>query len=185
MGTLGNQSIKSAVATLKRGGVVCHACEGVWGFACNPFNPTAVRKILEIKNRDRSKGLIVIASEASKFQPELDQLPTQTRERIQSSWPGHTTWLLPNVQFYPWVTGDHATIAARVPEHQQALQLAAEWQKPLVSTSANVEGEPPCKTEKEAISQFGGIVEFILSGEIGHAKGPSQIIDAASGAIVR
>ena len=178
-------SISDAVLALRGGGVVCHACEGVWGFACDSFNEEAVRRILTIKKRQPDKGLIVIADHPSKFAPEIEHLTDPIASKVHASWPGHTTWLLPNVQFPQWITGEHQTVAARVPDHAQALELAREWGKPLVSTSANVEGDPPCTTEKEAHNRFGKLVDVVLSGSIGEAQGSSQIIDAETGEIIR
>ena len=57
--------LHEAIKLLRDGGIICHACEGVWGFACDPFNQSAVRRILEIKQRPQSKGLIVIADEVA------------------------------------------------------------------------------------------------------------------------
>ena len=178
-------SISDAVFAIAEGGVVCHACEGVWGFACDPFNTEAVQKILAIKQREPIKGLLVIGGDESVFEPELAQLTELQRAQVRNSWPGHTTWLLPNVQFSRWITGDHPTVGARVPAHEQALLFASQWGGPLVSTSANIESEPPCLTQIEVEHQFAQNVDIILSGEIGDLTGSSRIIDAQTGTVIR
>ena len=177
--------LREAVKLLRDGGIICHACEGVWGFACDPFNAAAVRRVLEIKQRPQSKGLIVIADEATKFESELTQLNSETRARVEQSWPGRTTWLLPTSRFPKWVVGDNTTVAARVPGHEQAREIAAMFRHPIVSTSANIANDPPCLTENEARERFGGIVDHVVHGATGQATGPSEIFDALSGDQIR
>ena len=177
--------LHEAVQLLRDGGIICHACEGVWGFACDPFNESAVRRVLEIKQRPQSKGLIVIASAPAQFEPELAQLRTATRTRVESSWPGRTTWLLPTTRFPSWIVGDYRTIAARVPGHDQAREIAAMFKHPIVSTSANVANDPPCLTESEARLRFGDIVDYVVHGAIAESIGPSEIFDAVSGDQIR
>lgn len=177
--------IREAVNLLREGGIICHACEGVWGFACDPFNQSAVSRILKIKRRPQSKGLIVIAHEAAQFGAELALLSCDKRDYITASWPGRTTWLLPTNRFPNWIIGDHATVAARVPDHQQARTIAAMFGQPLVSTSANIANEDPCLTEAEARSTFEDSVDYVVSGSISHSTGSSDIFDAASGEQIR
>ena len=177
--------LHEVVKLLRDGGIICHACEGVWGFACDPFNESAVRRVLEIKQRPQSKGLIVIADEAAKFKPELTQLNPETRALVAQSWPGRTTWLLPTTRFPKWIIGDNSTVAARVPGHEQARVIAAMFKHPIVSTSANIANDPPCVTENEARERFGNIVDHVVHGATGQATGPSEIFDAVSGDQIR
>ena len=177
--------LHEAVKLLRAGGIICHACEGVWGFACDPFNASAVKRVLEIKQRSQSKGLIVIADEVAKFEPELSKLNSETRARVKQSWPGRTTWLLPTTRFPAWIVGDYTTVAARVPGHDQARAIAAMFMQPIVSTSANVANDPPCLTENEARERFEDIVDYVVHGATGRATGPSEIFDAVSGDQIR
>ena len=91
--------IDAAVAVLRDGGIVLHATEGVWGFACDPQDKTAVTRILQIKGRPIDKGLIVIGSEPEAFALELAALTDEQRRDVLSTWPGRHTWVLPNGQF--------------------------------------------------------------------------------------
>lgn len=144
-----------------------------------------MHRILCIKERSVSKGLIVIAASATVFEPELSKLDSETRSRVEASWPGPTSWIVPTDRYPNWVTGDFLTVAVRVPEHDQARRLAREFGGSLVSTSANESGQEPCRTEAEANVRLGHTVDFILSGSIGSNPGPSKIIDAQSGKQIR
>ena len=178
-------SVAKAAEVVAAGGVVAHACEGVWGLACDPMNEAAVRRVLRLKGRPASKGLIVIGGAAGDFAPELEPLASEMSARIRDSWPGAVTWLVENVRFPPWIVGDFDTVAVRVPDHDQARQFASACGHPLVSTSANRASEPPARSAEEVKRIFGSEIDAVLPGEIGDRTTPSTIIDAASGRVLR
>ena len=170
-----------ALGVLRDGGIVAHACEGVWGLACDPWNESAVSRILSIKCRDVDKGLIVIGHDSRVFDAEIDGLDLTRQEIVRKSWPGHVTWIVPSTRFPKTVTGDRSTIAVRVPDHKQARKLCKLMGTPLVSTSANVSSKPPAKTMTQVEETLGSLVDYILPGKTGNVKGPSTIRDAVSG----
>ncbi|MXY56486.1 MAG: L-threonylcarbamoyladenylate synthase [Gammaproteobacteria bacterium] len=177
--------LRSAVDVLHGGGVVAHATEGVWGLACNPFDGSAVGRVLEIKGRDAAKGLIVAAGRAGAFTAELEALDDAMATRIRASWPGAVTWVVPNRRFPQWITGGRDTVAIRVPGHAQARALADAFGGAIVSTSANRSGDEPARTSQAVAEALGEAVDFILPGETGSNSGPSRIIDASSGRTLR
>lgn len=174
-----------AVKILREGGVIAHATEGVWGLACDPWNEIAVNRILEIKQRSIQQGLIVIGSEPSMFQEELDSVSPKMRNKVIVSWPGHVTWVLPTRRFPNWVTGHRASIAARIPDHEQTRTLARLFGKPIISTSANVSGKEPATTMKKVFLEFASAVDLVVPGEIGSVVGPSRILDAVTENTIR
>ena len=165
--------------------MVAHASEGVWGLACDPFDRSAVDRVLDIKGRDAAKGLIIVAADAEAFADELDAQLDDTAARIRASWPGAVTWVVPNARFPSWITGGRDTVAIRVPDHDQARALAASFGGPIVSTSANRSGEAPARTAEEVELALGDEIDYLLPGETGARQGPSRIIDAASGETLR
>ena len=177
--------LHQAVKVLQQGGVVAHATEGVWGLACDPWNEVAVHRILAIKQRSIEHGLIVIGSEATTFQEELDILTPGIQRKVIKSWPGHVTWILPTRRFPHWVTGNRDSVAARVPDHEQARSIAQHFGKPIISTSANISGEEPATTMKLAYQEFSTLVDLVVPGEIGSAVGPSRILNALNEDTIR
>ncbi len=177
--------LHAAVRVLRRGGVVAHASEGVWGLACDPFDSSAVAKILAIKGRAVAKGLIVIAHDAAQFGPELAALEDAVATRIRASWPGAVTWVVATRRFPDWITGGSDAVAIRVPDHAQARALTALFGGPLVSTSANRSGAPPATCAASVSASLGAEVDYLLPGKIGARRGPSRIFDAASGKALR
>ena len=168
--------IERAVSTLRTGGIVAHAPEGVWGLSCDPKSERSIKRILEIKGRSKSKGLILIGGITGFFGQELLNIKPDKRIEIEASWPGHHTWILPNANHYSdWITGGRETIACRVPDHEQARNLSLQFGGPIVSTSANLSGSPELKSEQAVRNDFEMLVDFILPGVVGGAKGPSNI----------
>jgi L-threonylcarbamoyladenylate synthase len=183
-------SLTPAAATdlLRRGGVVAYPTEAVWGLGCDPFDETAVLRLLALKQRAVDKGLILIAASASQFDGLLDwnALPDDRRAAVHASWPGPHTWIVPATARVPrWITGTHAGVAVRVSAHPLVVALCAAFAAPLVSTSANRAGAEPPKTLAEFDPRLVAAVDGILAGDTGGRERPSDIRDARSGAALR
>ena len=174
-----------AASVLRRGGLVAHATEAVWGLTCDAFDVAAVARVLELKRRSLDKGLIVIGSNASTFAAELEALDEVTAARVLASWPGPETWLLPNRTFPYWITGGRADVACRVPGHLQARQLCARFGGALVSTSANPNDRIPARSELMVRRYFDGRIDYLLPGQVDGATSPSRIRHAISGERIR
>jgi L-threonylcarbamoyladenylate synthase len=176
--------LSRAARVLAAGGVLLHATEGVWGLACDPFNRQAVKRILELKQREVSKGLILIGSSAEDFSPELAALGAAESAAVQASWPGAQTWILPNHRFPAWISGGRDSVAVRVSGHPQVRALCAAFAAPIVSTSANPGGRSPARNRLQARAYFHRHVDYVLPGEVGDQRGPS-CIRMPDGAVLR
>ena len=171
-----------AVQSLRRGDLVLHATEGVWGLACDPWNRHAVQRLLAVKGRSVTKGLIVIGAAVECFAPELARVDDTARTRIEASWPGAVTWVVPNGRFPEWITGGRDSVAVRVPGHPQARALCHAFGGPLVSSSANRARRPPARRHLQAralLARLGSGAHrnhvYLLPGETLGRRGPSEI----------
>lgn len=181
-----------ALATLRAGGVVACPTEAVWGYSCDPFNPLAVQRVLDLKQRDPAKGLLLVASDESQIAPLLAPLNWRLRERLRAHWPGPFTFLIPDPE--AWVPravkGEHAPVAVRISAHPTVRALCDAWGGPLVSTSANRQGRPPARTEIQlrhllATLENGPVRPYVVAGATGGQSKPTQIIDLMTGNVVR
>ncbi len=166
------ENLLHATQILRRGGIVSHATEGVWGLACDPDNELAIKHLLELKGRSEAKGLILIAASAGMFAPWLDSLTAKARRVVEQSWPGAVTWLVPDAFSPAHLKGDHDALAVRVPKSKQARRLSHCFGGPLVSTSANPAGRPAATSEHHVRGYFQDSLDYIL---------PADSLDALSG----
>ena len=179
--------LREAARVLQAGGVVAYPTEAVFGLGCAPLDRVAVERILAIKKRPVSKGLILIAADFSQLRHFVRPVADAERMRaVMASWPGPNTWLLPAAPGCPtWLTGVHDTLAVRVTAHPLAAALCREAGLPLVSTSANQAGLPPARTVLQARLRCGPDVDLYLAGATGGQRQPTAIRSAVDGRVVR
>ena len=180
-------SLDACLAHLRQDAVIAYPTEAVFGLGCNPDSELAVMALLALKQRPVEKGLILIASDYQQLRPYLDetQLTTEQKEKMFSFWPGPVTWVVPARKATPrWLTGRFDSLAVRVSAHPYVRQLCEAFGKPLVSTSANLTGLPPCRSAAEVHQQFGDNFP-VLQAETGGRVNPSEIRDALTGELIR
>ncbi|MBU6950206.1 MULTISPECIES: L-threonylcarbamoyladenylate synthase [unclassified Hahella] len=178
--------IQKAVSVLNRGGVLAYPTEAVWGLGCDPSCEDAVNRILQLKRRPWRKGLILVSGQIEHFSQLLDRLPQQQKDQMLASWPGPVTWVVPDPGVYaPLVRGAHDAIAIRVTAHPLVAELTKAFGGPIVSTSANPATREPARTLFDCRRYFKSGVDHYLPGKLSGLNKPSQIRDAATGAILR
>jgi len=181
-------TVDAAADALRRGGVIAYPTEAVWGLGCDPFNEPAVTRLLAIKQRAVDKGVILIAAARSQFDGLLDwdALTLAQRDAVIASWPGPNTWIVPTTPRVPrWVTGSHDGVAVRVSAHPDVIALCEAFGGPLVSTSANLAGEPPAFTRDALDPRVIAQLDGVTAGETGGLASPTAIRDARTGAQLR
>lgn len=177
--------IQQVAQLIKQGGVIAYPTEGVWGLGCDPWNEQATLRVLELKARPIEKGLILIASAIEQFAFILAGLPSEQLNKLQASWPGAVTWLVPHHNKIPyWITGKHSSVALRVSDHPLVKKLC-DVTGPLVSTSANPAQQASAQTRLMVEKYFHNKLDAVLNGELGKHSKPSQIIDLITGNVIR
>lgn len=83
------------------GGVIAYPTEAVYGLGCDPLERDAAARILAIKERDAAKGFILIAAHMEQLLPFLAPLDKIAHEKLQASWPGPVTWVVPAAHDIP------------------------------------------------------------------------------------
>lgn len=177
--------LRLAARLLKEGGVLAYPTEGVWGLGCDPFNEAAVRRVLDLKQRPETKGLIIIAASIAQVEPWLAGLTPAQRAACEATWPGPYTWVVPDTRAPAWLRGRHASIAVRVTAHPGTQALCRAFGGALVSTSANRSGKPPAPGPLALRRVFGRGLDYILPGRLGGDGKPSEIRDAVTGVVLR
>lgn len=179
-----SQSIRYAARVINRGGVIAYPTEGVFGLGCLPDSFAAVRRILTIKKRDPGMGLVLIVSAVDQLAGWTD-VPLDP-DSLASTLEKPVTWVVPATEEVPrWIRGDHAGIAVRMTAHPVANALCREVNSPLVSTSANISGRPPAASVFVLRRVLGSLVDYVVPGDCGPARGPSEIRDLETGKTLR
>lgn len=180
---LPSETVQRAVVALNNKEVIAYPTEAVFGVGCDPDSEEAVMNLLALKQRPVDKGLILIAASFEQLKPYIDDsmLNEEQRAAVFSRWPGPVTFVFPAKATTPgWLTGRFNSLAVRVTDHPVVIELCQAYGKPLVSTSANLSGEPPCRTTAEVIAQFGD--DFpVVDAQTGGRLNPSEILDALTG----
>lgn len=173
-----------AAEVLLGGGVIAYPTEGVFGLGCLPRDTDAVRRLLDIKKRDPSKGLILIAANASQFDDWIDLPDAVLMPEPDPTQP--ITWIVPaGGRVPPVVRGDNAGLAVRITTNPVAGNICRSVGSPVVSTSANLSGQRVAPDEETLRRQFGDLVDYIVPGACGPASRPSEIRELLSGKILR
>lgn len=179
------RNLQPAVAALKKGGIIAYPTEAVYGLGCDPFNEQAVLQLLAIKNRPQHKGLIVIAASIEQLMPHLTHLPKHQLQKLEAAWPGPVSYVVPDVLSFPkWIRGQHQSVVFRVTTHPVAAQLCRAWGGPIVSTSANLAGQPPIR-EFYQLRLLKPQLDAVVRGKVGERKNPSTIIRLQDDVVLR
>ncbi len=171
---------------LHAGGLIAYPTEAVYGLGCDPMNYAAVEWLLLLKQRPWQKGMILIAAAIEQLQPYIQPVAPEHQAKLDATWPGPNTWLIPASENCPtWIRGRHETVAVRVSAHPVVQQLCNTFGGAIVSTSANHAGKPPARTPIRVLRDLGGEVDYCLHGELGGAARPTMIRDLLSGEVIR
>lgn len=176
-----------AARAIDNGGVIAYPTEAVWGLGCDPWNDQAVLKVLTMKQRPWQKGLILVASEIMQVAPLLDHLTKTQLSKLEMSWPGPVTWVLPDPDGWvpEWSRGEHASVAIRVSNHPVIKQLCTRIGRPIISTSANLAGREPARTKQQLDARLYPYLDYVMPGETLGLSQPSVIRDVLTDQVYR
>ena len=170
-----DESIKQAAALISQGGLVAFPTETVYGLGANAYNPAALAKIFEVKNRPRFDPLIVHIAAMETLEKISDRslLDAAARNNLtvltNKLWPGPLTLILPKQAIVPDLcTSGLPTVAVRMPDHDAALQLIRQSTGAIAAPSANPFGYLSPTRAEHVAQMLGDKVEIILDG------GPAQ-----------
>jgi L-threonylcarbamoyladenylate synthase len=182
----GRVAVARIARLVRHGGVVAYPTEGVFGLGCAADDGAAVHRILRLKGRGAAHGLIVIGAEFTQIESFLAPLPGRLHARLDATWPGPVTWVVPARAGTPaWLTGGRETLAVRITAHPEARALCERAGVALVSTSANRHGRRPARTALDVRRIFGSTIDGVLPGACGSLGGPTEIRDLMSGRVLR
>ncbi len=172
---------ETAVTELQKGGLVAFPTETVYGLGADAFNPVAVAKIFEAKNRPHFDPLIVHVFNLEMARSVASEFPPLAEQLVKKFWPGPLTVILPKRELIPdIVTSGLSTVGIRVPAHPIALELIKRFGRPIAAPSANPFGSISPTTADHVRTHFGDRFP-ILDGDATTVGIESTIIDFSEG----
>ena len=140
------EDIRQAVETMRKGGVILYPTDTVWGIGCDATNAQAVKRVYEIKQRDDSKALICLVDSDARMQRYFRQVPDvawQMIDSLKESDAKPTTLILDDaVNLAENLIAEDGSVGIRITNEPFSKELCFRFQKAIVSTSANISGEP-------------------------------------------
>jgi L-threonylcarbamoyladenylate synthase len=159
------QDIKNAVEVMRRGGVILYPTDTVWGIGCDATNAEAVAKVYQIKQRDDSKALICLVDSDARLQKYVRNVPDVAWQLIDSMKEGNckpTTLILDGaVNLASNLIADDGSIGIRITQEPFSKELCYRFQKAIVSTSANISGEPAAQNYADIDPQIVEAVDYV------------------------
>ena len=157
------KKIRIASNVIKNGGIVAFPTETVYGLGADAYNPKAVARIFEVKNRPQFDPLIVHIADFSYVKKLSSLMDERIKKLTDTFWPGPLTLVVPKKKIVPdIVTAGLETVALRMPAHNVALELIRESKTPIAAPSANPFGYISPTTAEHVKEQLGQKVDLIL-----------------------
>ena len=146
------EDIRKAVEVMRNGGVILYPTDTVWGIGCDATNAEAVKRVYEIKQRDDSKALICLVDSDARLQRYVRDVPDVAWQLIDSIKEGGkpTTLILDGaVNLAANLIAEDGSIGMRITQEPFSKELCYRFQKAIVSTSANISGEPAAQNYRD------------------------------------
>lgn len=155
--------LQAALKVLREGGVILYPTDTVWGIGCDATNAEAVARIYEIKKRADSKAMLVLLDGAGKLQGYMENVP-ETAWMLLEANEGQRpmTIIYPHAKnLAPNLLAEDGSIGIRITEEAFSKALCEQLHRPLVSTSANISGEPAAKLFNEISPEILEAVDYV------------------------
>lgn len=137
-----DEDIRLACEAMKRGGVILYPTDTVWGIGCDATRSDAVRRVFEIKRRADNKALIVMLGDARMLDRYVDDVPEIAYELIDVAVKPLTIVYDRGRNLAPELLGEDGSVGIRVTGEDFSRRLCRAYRRPIISTSANISGEP-------------------------------------------
>ena len=153
--------IRNAVEVMRKGGVILYPTDTVWGIGCDATNAEAVARVYEIKKRADSKALICLVDSDSRLQRYVKKVPNVAWELLDCADKPTTVILDGAVNLAPNLIAEDGSIALRITQEAFSKELCYRFQKAIVSTSANISGEPTAQNYCDISQEIIDAVDYV------------------------
>lgn len=172
------EDIQNAIDVMKKGGVILYPTDTVWGIGCDATNPDAVAKVYKIKRRDDSKALICLVDSDARLQRYVRNVPNVAWDLLDVADKPTTVIFDGAVNLAPNLIAEDGSIGIRITKEVFSKELCFRFQKAIVSTSANISGEPAAANYCDISQEILDSVDYVCGSRRDEKKkhSPSSII---------
>jgi L-threonylcarbamoyladenylate synthase len=182
-----DEDIVNSLKILKEGGVILYPSDTIWGFGCDATNNDAVEKIFRIKSRNDSKSFIILVDSVAMLERYVKDIPEIALDLIEVSETPITIIYPKAKNLAPAIPAEDGSVGIRVCMDEFCNKLIGRFRKPIVSTSANISGEPSpshfMEIQEKIIQAVDYTVEYKREDRQKHL--PSPVIKVEQNGVIK
>ena len=172
---------------MQEGGVILYPTDTVWGLGCDATNPDAVRRVYEIKQRADSKAMLVLVDSPVKVDFYVQDVPDVAWDLIEVADRPLTIIYSGARNLAPNLLAEDGSVGIRVTGEDFSRRLCQQFRKAIVSTSANISGQPGAANFSEISDEVKSQVDYVVGfrqDDMSRPK-PSRIIKLEKGGVIK
>ncbi|WP_291529659.1 L-threonylcarbamoyladenylate synthase [Bacteroides sp. UBA939] len=181
------EEIKKACQVMNEGGVILYPTDTIWGIGCDATNEEAVRRVYQIKQRSDSKAMLVLVDSSVKVDFYVQDVPDVAWDLIELADKPITIIYSGARNLAPNLLAEDGSVGIRVTNEEFSKRLCRQFRKAIVSTSANVSGQPSPGNFSEISEELKSMVDYVVKyrqAEMERPK-PSGIIKLGKGGVIK
>ena len=156
------KTIEKCVEVLRGGGIILYPTDTVWGIGCDATNEEAVQRVYALKRSEDKNSMLCLMHNADMIVRYVNKAPGIAFEVMELADKPLTAILPGAVGVAPSLTPEAKTLGVRIPQHEFCQALLRKFGRPIVSTSANISGEPAAKRLKEVAQEIIDGVDYVV-----------------------
>lgn len=156
------EDIKNAIKVMKAGGIILYPTDTIWGLGCDATNEAAVKKIFDIKKREDSKSMLVLTDAAAKIERLVGDIPPIIWDLVEVSDKPLTIIYPGGKNMAKNLIAEDGSVGIRITNETFSKELCFQFRMPVVSTSANISGEPSPANFSEIREEIKNAVDYIV-----------------------
>jgi L-threonylcarbamoyladenylate synthase len=172
------EDIKKSLAVLRSGGVILYPTDTVWGLGCDATNQAAIEKVFRIKTRSESKSVIILVNSIEMLERYVREIPSTALDILEVSDSPLTIIYPEGKNLAPGICNEDRSVGIRICNEPFCNELISRFRKPVVSTSANISGNPSPSAYNEIEEAITGSVDYcvVYRQEDRQKRSPSPVI---------
>lgn len=155
--------VKNALDVINQGGIILYPTDTIWGLGCDATNTEAIQKIYALKQRAQEKSMIILLDTENKLESYIQEVPGIAYDLIEFA-ENPLTLVMPGAKnISPALIASDGSVGVRVSSHPFCQQLIQRLRKPLVSTSANISGQPSPQNFSQISDEIITGVDYVVN----------------------